>query len=258
MSSTTSPRCARERRRYLALRRRGSPRRHGVVVYWTAHRTHRHPARCGWAGVRRAAARRAVGIPARNGSVEPTLAALDTCRLAGFGDDVQIDDDLVEWDYGAYEGRRTVDIHAERPQWSLWDDGVPEGETAADVGTRADRADRALLRGADRDVVVFSHSHFLRVFAARWTGLPPDAGRAIGAGRRRVRRTRVGARATGDRALEPAPRLMGLGVSGHVGDRCCRSLLDLRVAICRRVGARLLQLSRWRGWNRPAGLVPRA
>jgi probable phosphoglycerate mutase len=110
----------------------------------------------------------------------PLSRALDTCRLAGFGgaDGVDTDDDLMEWDYGAYEGRTTVDIHAERPEWSLWDDGVPAGETAVDVGTRADRV-IARCRAVQRDVVVFSHSHFLRVFAARWTGLPPDAGRVI-------------------------------------------------------------------------------
>jgi probable phosphoglycerate mutase len=108
----------------------------------------------------------------------PLARALDTCRLAGFAEHVHTDDDLMEWDYGAYEGRTTVDIHAERPEWSLWRDGVPNGETAADVGIRADRV-IARCRAAHRDVVVFSHSHFLRVFAARWTGLPPDAGRVI-------------------------------------------------------------------------------
>ena len=108
----------------------------------------------------------------------PLSRALDTCRIAGFGDSAEIDDDLMEWDYGDYEGRTTVDIRAERPGWSLFDDGVPNGETAADVGARADRV-VARCRAAERDVIVFSHSHLLRVLAARWVGLPPDGGRGV-------------------------------------------------------------------------------
>jgi len=108
----------------------------------------------------------------------PLSRALDTCRLAGFGDTAEVDDDLVEWDYGAYEGRTTVDIRAERPNWSLFDDGVPGGETAADVAARADRV-IARVRAAGRDVVVFSHSHLLRVLAVRWAGFAPDDARGI-------------------------------------------------------------------------------
>jgi probable phosphoglycerate mutase len=110
--------------------------------------------------------------------VSPLSRALDTCRLAGFGDAAEVDDDLIEWDYGAYEGRRTVDIRAERPDWSLFDDGVPDGETAADVGARVDRV-IARCRAAPRDVVAFAHSHVLRVLAARWANFAPDAARAI-------------------------------------------------------------------------------
>ncbi len=108
----------------------------------------------------------------------PLSRALDTCRIAGFGERVEIDDDLMEWDYGAYEGRTTADIRAERPGWSLWDDGVPGGETVREVGARADRV-AARCRAAGREVVLFSHSHFLRVLAARWVGLAPDAGRVV-------------------------------------------------------------------------------
>jgi broad specificity phosphatase PhoE len=106
----------------------------------------------------------------------PLARAADTCRLAGFGDVAEYRDELMEWDYGDYEGRTTPEIREERPDWSLWRDGVPEGETAADVGARADRVITE-LRGLDSDALVFAHGHLLRVFAARWVGLEPAAGR---------------------------------------------------------------------------------
>ena len=106
----------------------------------------------------------------------PRQRAAETCRLAGLGDAAVVRDDLAEWDYGAYEGRRTVDIREERPGWSLWRDGVPDGETAADVGRRADRIVQE-LRSAAGDAVIFGHGHFLRVLAARWLGLEPNEGR---------------------------------------------------------------------------------
>ena len=81
-------------------------------------------------------------------------------------------DDLVEWDYGAYEGRTTSEIRTERPGWSLWSDGVVEGETAAEVGARADRLIEE-LEAATGDVAVFAHGHLLRVLGARWIGLRP-------------------------------------------------------------------------------------
>jgi broad specificity phosphatase PhoE len=106
----------------------------------------------------------------------PLSRALESCRLAGFGDVAQVRDDLREWDYGAYEGRTTPEIRDERPGWSLWSDGVPGGETAAEVGARADRV-LAELRAVDGDSLVFAHGHLLRVLAARWLGLEPVAGR---------------------------------------------------------------------------------
>ena len=108
----------------------------------------------------------------------PLARALDTCRLAGLGDRAEVTDDLREWDYGEYEGRRTVDIREERAGWSLWMDGVPGGETVEDVGRRADRVVEATRRSG-ADVALFAHGHVLRVLAARWVGLPPDHGRLL-------------------------------------------------------------------------------
>jgi probable phosphoglycerate mutase len=106
----------------------------------------------------------------------PLARAAETCDLAGLGEHAARRDELMEWDYGAYEGRKTIEIRQERPGWTLWRDGVPEGETAADVGARVDRV-IAELRAADGDAAVFGHGHLLRVLAARWLGLEPDAGR---------------------------------------------------------------------------------
>jgi broad specificity phosphatase PhoE len=104
----------------------------------------------------------------------PMRRAMETCTLAGFGGEV--DPDLVEWDYGAYEGRTSAQIRSQRPGWTLWDEGVPDGELCADVGRRADRViERAL--GAEGDTLCVAHGHLLRVLAARWLGLPPAAGR---------------------------------------------------------------------------------
>ena len=83
---------------------------------------------------------------------------------------------MTEWDYGAYEGRTTADIRDEMPRWSLWRDGVPDGEAAADVGARADRV-IARLRDVQGEALVFSHGHFLRVLASRWLELEPAGGR---------------------------------------------------------------------------------
>jgi broad specificity phosphatase PhoE len=99
----------------------------------------------------------------------PRARAHQTAALAGL--DPQVDDDLVEFAYGEYEGRTTPEIRRERPGWSVWADGAPGGETAERVGERADRAiERALA--ADGDVAVFAHGHVLRVVGARWIGLP--------------------------------------------------------------------------------------
>jgi len=111
----------------------------------------------------------------------PLQRAAETCRLAGFGDVAERCQDVVEWDYGAYEGRTTTEIRAEVPGWSLWWHGVPDGETAAQVAARADRVLDRLQRAAG-DALVFSHGHFLRVLAARWLGLGPDDGRLFALG----------------------------------------------------------------------------
>ncbi|RWF40466.1 MAG: histidine phosphatase family protein [Mesorhizobium sp.] len=105
----------------------------------------------------------------------PSQRAYNTSVLAGFGAASLKLDDLQEWDYGAYEGRTTKEILAERPGWNVFRDGCPQGETAADVGARADRIiDR--LRKANADILIFSSAHLLRVLAARWLGLAPESG----------------------------------------------------------------------------------
>jgi broad specificity phosphatase PhoE len=106
----------------------------------------------------------------------PLARAAETCRLAGLGEHAVERAELMEWDYGAYEGRRTVEIRKEHPGWTLWDDGVPEGETAAEVGARVDRV-IGELRSVVGDAAVFAHGHVLRVLAARWLGLEPADGR---------------------------------------------------------------------------------
>jgi broad specificity phosphatase PhoE len=105
----------------------------------------------------------------------PLSRALDTARLAGLGDDVQTRDDLREWDYGDYEGLTSKEIRAQRPDWYLFDDGCPGGETAAEVGERVDRV-IAEASAAGGDVALFGHGHCLRVLTARWLGLPPAQG----------------------------------------------------------------------------------
>jgi probable phosphoglycerate mutase len=108
----------------------------------------------------------------------PLSRAVESCRLAGLGGSAFVREDLVEWDYGEYEGRTTDEIRGERPGWSLWRDGVPEGETAAEVGTRADRV-LTEVESAGGDVAVFAHGHLLRGLTARWLGLEPAAGRLL-------------------------------------------------------------------------------
>ena len=106
----------------------------------------------------------------------PLRRAVRTCELAGFGSAAEIEADLVEWNYGAYEGRTSAEIHAERPDWQLFRDGAPEGESPDQIGARADRVIRR-VRAIDGNTLLFSSGHFLRVFAARWLGLEPGAGR---------------------------------------------------------------------------------
>jgi len=106
----------------------------------------------------------------------PLERAVETCRLAGFGERAAPRDELMEWDYGAYVGRKTIEIREELPGWSLWRDGAPGGETADDVAARVDRV-LAEIGSVAGDALVFSHGHLLRVFTARWLGLEPSAGR---------------------------------------------------------------------------------
>jgi probable phosphoglycerate mutase len=104
----------------------------------------------------------------------PLRRAMRTCELAGFESVAEIDPDLVEWDYGEYEGRTTADIRAERPDWSLFRDGCPGGESPQQVAARADRVARR-LRAATGDVLLFSSRHFMQALAVRWIGIEPIA-----------------------------------------------------------------------------------
>jgi broad specificity phosphatase PhoE len=106
----------------------------------------------------------------------PLQRAKRTCALAGFGDRAEIDPDLCEWDYGEYEGLTSSEIRVRRPDWVLFRDGCPGGETVDQVGVRADRV-IARARAADGDSILFAHGHLLRILSARWLGLSADAGR---------------------------------------------------------------------------------
>lgn len=105
--------------------------------------------------------------------VSPLQRARRTCELAGFGQQAEKDANLMEWDYGDYEGMTTPQIREQRPGWYLFRDGCPNGETAAEVGRRADQV-IARVRAVGGDVLLFAHGHVLRVLAARWLDLPPD------------------------------------------------------------------------------------
>jgi len=108
----------------------------------------------------------------------PLRRAMRTCELAGFGSVAEIDPDLVEWDYGEYEGRRSVEIHLERPDWQLFRDGAPGGESPQQVAERADRVvDR--LRAVSGNVLIFSSGHFLRMLAGSWVGIEPYDARSL-------------------------------------------------------------------------------
>jgi len=104
----------------------------------------------------------------------PLQRAARTCELAGFGAVAETDPDLVEWNYGQYEGRCSAEIFAERPDWQLFRDGCPGGESPAQVGERADRVVQR-VRTVPGDVLLFSSGHFIRVLAARWLALGPEA-----------------------------------------------------------------------------------
>jgi broad specificity phosphatase PhoE len=111
----------------------------------------------------------------------PLQRARETCRIAGYGDVAQIDENLREWDYGIFEGRTTAEIRKEQPDWSIWESPVPEGESVEHVAARTQHViDRAVGRGAD--VALFAHAHVLRILAATWLSLPPRAGSLLALG----------------------------------------------------------------------------
>jgi probable phosphoglycerate mutase len=118
------------------------------------------------------------GLPGAEVRTSPLARARETCELAGFGERAETWDTLMEWDYGAYEGMTPAEIQAVRPGWLIWRDGVPDGETLAEVTARADEV-VAWARSADRDVLVFAHGHILRTIGARWLGLPIGFGSRI-------------------------------------------------------------------------------
>jgi probable phosphoglycerate mutase len=106
----------------------------------------------------------------------PLRRAVETCELAGFGPEAKKDSDLVEWDYGEYEGRTTKEIRLDNPNWEIFRDGCPGGESPAQIGARAARV-VARLRALQGDALLFSSRHFLGVLAARWLGMEPGSGR---------------------------------------------------------------------------------
>ncbi|MCW8098598.1 histidine phosphatase family protein [Streptomyces tauricus] len=113
------------------------------------------------------------GLPGAEVLTSPLARARETCEIAGFGDRATPWDALMEWDYGAYEGLTPDEIRADRPDWLIWRDGVPEGETLAEVSARADEVVER-VRAGERDVLVFAHGHILRSIGARWLGLDID------------------------------------------------------------------------------------
>jgi broad specificity phosphatase PhoE len=116
------------------------------------------------------------GLSFRKVFTSPLQRARKTCELAGFGDRAEVDRDLLEWNYGEYEGLRTQEIHAERPDWQLFRDGCPGGESPEQVGERADRVVKRVSE-IQGNVLIFSSGHILRVLATRWLGLEPAGGK---------------------------------------------------------------------------------
>jgi probable phosphoglycerate mutase len=127
----------------------------------------------------RAVARRLQPILAKSSFAlvltSPLSRARQTCELAGFGDRAVVERDLVEWNYGEYEGLTPKQIHARRPGWMIFRDGCPGGETPEEVGARADRV-IARVRATRGDVALFAHGHVFRILVARWIGLPATSG----------------------------------------------------------------------------------
>lgn len=108
--------------------------------------------------------------------VSPLLRARETCNIAGLGAQAQVEPDLAEWNYGDYEGKRTAEIRSGRPDWQLFRDGCPGGESVAEISERADRL-IAKVRPLEVNAILFSSGHISRVIAARWLGLEASAGR---------------------------------------------------------------------------------
>jgi len=119
---------------------------------------------------------RLTGVEFTQVLTSPLKRAVRTCELAGFGAVAEVDPNLVEWNYGDYEGLRTAEIQAKRPGWQLFRDGCPGGESPEQVGERADQT-VSRLRESKGNVLIFSSGHFLRVLAVRWLGLEPAVGR---------------------------------------------------------------------------------
>ena len=109
----------------------------------------------------------------------PLGRARETCELAGLGERAELRDELLEWDYGDYEGITSEQIHEREPEWLLWRDGCPGGESPAQVGARIDSLIGEVLEGGADTVAIFAHGHVLRVLAARWIGLGPDGGQRL-------------------------------------------------------------------------------
>ena len=111
----------------------------------------------------------------------PLQRARETCRVAGYGEVAQVEENLREWDYGIYEGRTTADIRKEQPEWSIWDTSIPNGEPVEQVAARTQKViDRALAAGGQ--VALFAHAHVLRILTATWLALPPRAGSLLALG----------------------------------------------------------------------------
>jgi broad specificity phosphatase PhoE len=115
------------------------------------------------------------GLKFTNVFTSPLIRAARTCELCGFKTVATVDPDLVEWNYGQYEGLRSTEIHQKNPNWQLFRDGCPGGESPQQVAARADRV-ASRVRAVHGNVLIFSSGHFLRMFAARWLGLEPAGG----------------------------------------------------------------------------------
>lgn len=111
----------------------------------------------------------------------PLKRAYDTCQLAGFGAIAERTDDLKEWNYGIYEGKKTIDIQKQEPGWSIWRTPVPEGESIEEVAVRTQRVIHQVLT-TEGDTALFAHGHVLRILIACWIGLTPNDGRLFALG----------------------------------------------------------------------------